>query len=40
MSAYVIFDVEIRDMSRYQEFMKASNRQSMLRLVSVQGVEP
>ena len=22
MSAYVIFDVEIRDMSRYQEFMK------------------
>lgn len=23
MTAYVIFDVEIRDMSRYQEFMKA-----------------
>ena len=23
MSAYVIFDVEIRDMTRYQEFMKA-----------------
>ena len=23
MSAYVIFDVEIRDMSRYQEFMTA-----------------
>ncbi len=22
MSAYVIFDVEIRDMSRYQDFMK------------------
>ncbi len=22
MSAYVIFDVEIRDMSKYQEFMK------------------
>ena len=22
MSAYVIFDVEIRDMARYQEFMK------------------
>ena len=22
MSAYVIFDVEIRDMTRYQEFMK------------------
>jgi len=22
MSAYVIFDVEIRDMNRYQEFMK------------------
>lgn len=24
MSAYVIFDVEIRDMSRYQEFMKGA----------------
>jgi uncharacterized protein (DUF1330 family) len=23
MAAYVIFDVEIRDMARYQEFMKA-----------------
>ena len=23
MTTYVIFDVEIRDMSRYQEFMKA-----------------
>ena len=23
MSAYVIFDVEIRDMNRYQDFMKA-----------------
>ena len=23
MSAYVIFDVEIRDMSRYQDFMKS-----------------
>ena len=23
MSAYVLFDVEIRDMSRYQDFMKA-----------------
>lgn len=23
MSAYVIFDVEIRDMARYQDFMKA-----------------
>jgi uncharacterized protein (DUF1330 family) len=23
MSAYVIFDVEIRDMNKYQEFMKA-----------------
>jgi len=23
MSAYIIFDVEIRDMTRYQDFMKA-----------------
>ena len=23
MSAYIIFDVEIRDMPRYQDFMKA-----------------
>ena len=23
MAAYVIFDVEIRDMNKYQEFMKA-----------------
>lgn len=41
MSAYVIFDVEIRDMSRYQDFMKAVRDEcSSARLVCVEGVAP
>jgi uncharacterized protein (DUF1330 family) len=41
MSAYVIFDVEIRDPARYRAFMQAIRDEvSLARLVSVEGLEP